>query len=150
MVESASIDKQAHAANPCGEIGELRALDLAVQAALEFQRAHPDTLILVASDHGHAGQIVPYPSLFEAVGKAQGVAQHPAGKFARVITPEGGEMAVTYGTNKNFVEEHTGTSVPFFAIGPGSESVRGLMDQRQVFDVMREAAGFGVSARPSP
>lgn len=137
MVESASIDKQAHAANPCGQIGELRALDQAVEAAVEFAERQPDTLILVTSDHGHAGQIVPYPSLFEALGRARGVPQHPAGKFARLKIPAGGEMAVTYGTNENFLEEHTGTSIPVFATGPGSEAVKGLMDQRDVFDVMR-------------
>ena len=71
MVESASIDKQAHAGNPCGQIGETRALDEAVRVAVGFQERHPDTLILVASDHGHSAQIVPWPSLFASRGDAQ-------------------------------------------------------------------------------
>ncbi|MGD1730208.1 alkaline phosphatase, partial [Klebsiella pneumoniae] len=38
QVEGASIDKQDHAANPCGQIGETVDLDEAVQKALEFAR----------------------------------------------------------------------------------------------------------------
>ena len=64
VVESASIDKRAHAGDPCGQIGETRALDEAVRVATAFQSRHPETLILVASDHGHAAQIIPWPSLF--------------------------------------------------------------------------------------
>ncbi len=38
QVEGASIDKQDHAANPCGQIGETVDLDEAVQRALEFAK----------------------------------------------------------------------------------------------------------------
>ncbi len=38
QVEGASIDKQDHAANPCGQIGETVDLDEAVQKALEFAK----------------------------------------------------------------------------------------------------------------
>jgi alkaline phosphatase len=36
QVESGSIDKQNHAADPCGQIGETVALDEAIQEALAF------------------------------------------------------------------------------------------------------------------
>lgn len=39
QVEAASIDKQDHAANPCGQIGETVALDEAVKVALDFAKA---------------------------------------------------------------------------------------------------------------
>ena len=142
MIESASIDKQAHAANPCGQIGETRELDDAVKVALDFAAEQPETLVVVASDHGHAGQIVPYPSLFASTMEGM----RPAGKFARLRTPEGGGMAVTYGTNDTFLEEHTGTSIPVFAQGPGAEAFRGTIDQSQVFDLMIAAMGL---AQPS-
>ena len=138
MVESASIDKQAHQGRPCGQIGETRALDQAVRVAASFQEQHPDTLILVSSDHGHAAQIVPWPSLFASRPEPQ----YPPGKVARVRTLEGGVMTVSYGTNENYLEEHTGTQVPVFARGPGGEAVRGLMRQSDLFGVVRRALGF--------
>ena len=142
MVESASIDKQAHAANPCGQIGEIEQLEEAVAVALEYQERHPDTLILVASDHGHAVQIIPWPSMFKTLGGATARAFHSPGKFAVVKTLEGGQMGVSYATSTGFYEEHTGTAVPIFAQGPGAEAVRGLMDQADVFRVMKEALGL--------
>ena len=38
QIEGASIDKQDHAANPCGQIGENIAFDAAVKKALQFQK----------------------------------------------------------------------------------------------------------------
>ena len=58
QVEGASIDKQDHAANPCGQIGETVAFDAAVKAALTYQKYHRDTLVVVTADHGHTSQIV--------------------------------------------------------------------------------------------
>ena len=136
MVESASIDKQAHRGDPCGQIGETRALDQAVRVAVAFQERHPDTLILVGSDHGHSAQIVPWPSLFAS---RRDDPQHPPGKVARLRTLEGGLMAVSYGTNAGYLEEHTGTQVPVYASGPGASSVRGLIRQQDLFDVVRRA-----------
>ena len=136
IVESASIDKEAHLGNPCGQIGETRALDQAVRVAVTFQERHPDTLILVASDHGHSAQIVPWPSLFAALRDEP---QYPPGKVALVRTLEGGVMAVSYGTNANYLEEHTGTDVPVYAQGPGAAAVRGLIRQSDLFGIVRRA-----------
>ncbi|WP_231727817.1 MULTISPECIES: alkaline phosphatase [unclassified Rathayibacter] len=58
QVEGASIDKQDHAANACGQIGETVDLDEAVQAALAFAKADGNTLVLVTADHAHTSQIV--------------------------------------------------------------------------------------------
>lgn len=138
MVESASIDKEAHEGRPCGQIGETRALDAAVQVAEAFQARHADTLILVASDHGHAAQIIPWPSLFASRPEPQ----YPPGKVARVRTLEGGVMTVSYGTNVAFQEEHTGTHVPVFAKGPGAAAVHGLIQQTDLFGIVRRALGL--------
>ena len=141
MVESASIDKQAHAREACGQIGETRALDDAVAAAADFADEHPDTLIVVTSDHGHAAQIVPVPSLFTSMSGAMGP-QHPPGLVAVLEMPHGGVMGVSYGTNVGVVEEHTGTQIPVYARGPGSDRVGGLMRQADVFEIMRSALGL--------
>ena len=66
MIESASIDKQAHERKPCGSIGELEQLDEALASALAFAETHPNTLILVTADHSQAAQLIPYESLFAA------------------------------------------------------------------------------------
>ena len=58
QIEGASIDKQDHAANPCGQIGETVEFDKAVKVALDYQKRNPDTLIIVTADHGHTSQIV--------------------------------------------------------------------------------------------
>ena len=43
QVEGASIDKQDHAANACGQIGETVAFDRAIASALSYQRKPPAT-----------------------------------------------------------------------------------------------------------
>jgi alkaline phosphatase len=55
QIEGASIDKQDHAANPCGQIGETVAFDAAVKKALDYQKTHRDTLVVVTADHGRSG-----------------------------------------------------------------------------------------------
>ena len=41
QVEGASIDKQDHAANACGQLGETVAFDRAIGVALDYQRRTP-------------------------------------------------------------------------------------------------------------
>ncbi|NAS63309.1 alkaline phosphatase, partial [Pseudomonas syringae pv. actinidiae] len=69
QVEGASIDRQDHAANPCGQFGETVDLDEAVQKALEFARRDGNTLVIVTADHAHSSQIV------ENGSKAPGLTQ---------------------------------------------------------------------------
>ncbi|OIV46253.1 hypothetical protein BK025_13000 [Sodalis sp. TME1] len=69
QVEGASIHKQDHAANPCGQFGETVDLDEAVQQALAFARADGNTLVVVTADHAHSSQII------EADAKAPGLTQ---------------------------------------------------------------------------
>lgn len=56
--EGASIDERDHAADICGQIGETIAFDEAIGEALDFQAAHPETLILMTADHAHSSQII--------------------------------------------------------------------------------------------
>ena len=58
QVEGASIDKQDHATNACGQIGETIAFDRAIGVALDYQEDHPETLVVVTADHSHTSQIV--------------------------------------------------------------------------------------------
>ncbi len=132
MIESASIDKQAHARSACGSIGELEQLNEAVDSALAFAEEHPRTLILVTADHGHAAQIIPYESLFGQFGAPV----YTPGHLVRLITVEGAGMAVNYASNDFMAEEHTGTQVPLLANDEGRDLVPGMVDQPEIFDIM--------------
>jgi alkaline phosphatase len=134
MVESASIDKQAHERKPCGSIGEMEQLEEALASSLEYARLHPDTLVLVTADHSQAAQLVPFVSLFDAYP----VPVFTPGQLARIVTPEGSTLAVNYATNNFLYEEHTGASVPLYANEPGRDLVPPFLQQPQLFQIMSD------------
>ena len=138
MIESASIDKQSHARNACGSIGELEQLNEALDSALAFAEKTPNTLILVTADHGHAAQIIPDTSLFNKFGAPV----YTPGHLVRLITPEGGGMAVNYATNGFIMEEHTGTQVPLLANDVGQGKVPGMVTQPEIFGLMADHLGL--------
>jgi alkaline phosphatase len=126
QVEGASIDKQDHAANPCGQIGETVDLDEAVQVALEFARANRHTLVIVTADHAHTSQIV-------------GNDTRAPGLTATLHTREGGLMTVNYGTAEEGSQAHTGTQLRIAAYGPHAVNVSGLLDQTDLHYIIRDA-----------
>lgn len=126
QVEGASIDKQDHAANPCGQFGETVDLDEAVQKALEFAKADGNTLVIVTADHAHSSQIV------EADAKAPGLTQ-------ALMTKDGAVMAISYGNSEDDSQGHTGTQLRIAAYGPHASNVVGLTDQTDLFFTMRDA-----------
>ncbi|QLJ03448.1 alkaline phosphatase [Streptomyces sp. NEAU-sy36] len=127
QIEGASIDKQDHAADPCGQIGETAAFDRAVKVARDYAATHPDTLVVTTADHGHTSQIVP----LEAT---------PPGQSATLVTDEGGQLKVNYSTNTpGQSQEHTGTEVRIAAQGPLAYRVLGVTDQTDLFTTVREA-----------
>ncbi|BEN10326.1 alkaline phosphatase [Serratia marcescens] len=129
QVEGASIDKQDHAANPCGQIGETVDLDEAVQKALAFARADGNTLVIVTADHAHASQIV------AADAKAPGLTQ-------TLTTKDGAPMTLSYGNSEEESQGHTGTQLRVAAYGPHAANVVGLTDQTDLFFTMRDAMGI--------
>jgi alkaline phosphatase len=141
MVESASIDKQAHARSACGSIGELEQLNEALDSALAFAEKNPNTLILVTADHGHAAQIIPDKSLFNQFGAPV----YTPGRLVRLITPEGAGLAINYATNGFVMEEHTGTQVPLLANDVGRGKVPGMVTQPEIYDLMVDHLGLGAS-----
>lgn len=54
QVEGARIDHAAHASDAAAAIHDQLALDDALAEVLAFQRAHPDTLVVAATDHGNS------------------------------------------------------------------------------------------------
>jgi alkaline phosphatase len=115
QVESASIDKKDHAADPCGQIGETQQLDEAVTKALDFARKDGHTLVIVTADHAHTSQIVD--------GNTPGLT-------AKLATTEGSEMIVAYGTAApGGSQQHTGAQLRVAGYGPGAGNLVGLIDQ---------------------
>lgn len=137
MVESASIDDQAHYWKACGHIGETGQLDEALAVALAYQQEHPETLVIVTADHGHAAHIVPETSELAPQEYAS------PGRFIRLVTPEGGVMGINYATNDSpDWEEHSGVQVPVYASGPGVDAFPEYMRQADVFTIAARHLGL--------
>lgn len=153
QVEGASIDKQNHNANPCGQIGETVDLDEAVQAALEFAEKDGETLVVVTADHAHTSQIlggVDEEDLAK-IAEEKHVTVEGArdivypGLSARLNTTEGAVMTVGYATSEDpevESEGHTGAQLRIAAYGPSAANVAGLSDQTDLFFTVVDALGL--------
>ena len=141
QVEGASIDKQDHAGNACGQIGETDDFDQAIAYALKNVDLN-NTLVIVTADHAHTSQIL----------NAQ-----PAYALSTVLkTADGTNMVVSYGTAQDDSRdedggynggdmEHTGTQLRIAASGPGAQRVTGLSDQTDNFYTIAGALGLATS-----
>ncbi len=138
QVEGASIDKQDHATNACGQIGETVAFDKAIGVALDYQETHPDTLVVVTADHAHTSQIV---------GEDAAGSSLPTGYSTNLLTKDGQTLSLTYGTAGYGgpgappvaappSQQHTGAVVPVWAVGPGSLNVLGTNDHTDLFKTL--------------
>jgi alkaline phosphatase len=140
QVEGASIDKRDHAANPCQQIGETIAFDKAIGAALDWQRSHPDTLILVTADHGHTSQIV---------AEGSNGTSGPTGYAEDLLTKDGQKLRISYGTAGGLTrpaagtisQQHTGTEVRIGAIGPQAARVSGVIDETDINAILTSFLG---------
>ena len=142
QVEGASIDKQDHAGNACGQIGETDDFDQAIAYAMQ-NVDFTNTLVIVTADHAHTSQIL----------NAQ-----PAYALSTVLkTADGNNMVVSYGTAQEDSRdidggynggdmEHTGTQLRIAASGPGAQRVIGLTDQTDNFYTIAGALGLATSA----
>ncbi len=138
QVESASIDKQDHATNACGQLGETVAFDNAIGVALDYQRRHPDTLVITTADHSHTSEIVSE----DASGSGL-----PTGYSTNLLTKDGQTLSLTYGTagyggdgqppvTPAPSQQHTGGAVPVWGIGPRSLDVLGTNDHTDLFETL--------------
>lgn len=135
QAESAMIDKQEHASDICGAIGDLEELDEAVQVALDYQADNPDTLIVVTGDHAHSTQIVG--------DGAQGR------QTATVQTADGDPMSVAYSTSASG-SNHTGTQIRVAASGPQAANVTGVIDQTDLFATLLGRTPSTLPPGPTP
>ncbi|GAA1713636.1 hypothetical protein GCM10009809_07270 [Isoptericola hypogeus] len=129
LLEEEAIDEFAHRSNATRTIEAGQALDDTVALALEFQREHPDTLVLVVGDHATGGLAI------ENVD-----AEDESGAGA---TAEDGPFPIP-GTDLEFTVDwttggHTGEATPLTAQGPGAERLGGAQLNTDVHDAVLRA-----------
>ena len=157
MVENEGSDTEAHR-NVDREIlvTEMVDFDDAVAVALEFQERHPETLVLVTSDHETGGVSLPYDqtllnqiiqskldSIVISRGGAGPTAADSAALRAHLGEVEGELRTLSRAPILRYeTGGHTGAMVPLFAIGPGAERFGGVKENREVgrilLDLIRE------------
>lgn len=122
MVEGSQPDWRAHDNEPLeAVVAEMLDLDRAVAVALDYQRRHPETLIVVTADHETGGLALQPPGPNE-------MTEHdlPMG--------EASDLVAHYTTGG-----HTALMVPLFAAGPGAERFGGIKENATVGQLLLEA-----------
>ncbi len=129
VLEEEGIDEMAHHNNAHLLLKAGKALEDTVGVALEFQRRHPDTLIIVAGDHETGGLAIENVDDADESGDGESV--------------EDGPFTVK-GTNLKFFvdwtsEGHTGGDTPVTAGGPGASALEGVVENTELFHAMVSA-----------
>jgi alkaline phosphatase len=170
MVEAGRIDHAHHGTNALRALMETQELSQAVAQAVRMTNPE-ETLILVTADHSHVFTIAGYPALGNPIlGLVHSVDPETGGRAAEPTLADDGKPYTTLGyqngpntrtddddLSDNTVqgtnyrqqtavptgsETHAGEDVALYATGPGSENVRGVIDQAEIFDIMVTATGL--------
>lgn len=104
MVEGSQIDTESHSNKAYKMIYELKDFDTAVKVALDFAEKDKNTLVVVTADHETGGLTLPE-------NKA----------------PFKSRATIEFSTS-----HHTGSMVPVFAFGPGSEYFAGIQQNYEI------------------
>ncbi|MDG1825130.1 MAG: alkaline phosphatase [Henriciella sp.] len=172
MIEGGRIDHAHHGGNAARALGDTDAFDMAVAMAVEMTDA-ADTLIIVTADHSHTMTMAGYPRrnnpiLGKVAYETGDIAKGGDGKPYTTLGYANGSGACKPGsdciredlsdvdtTDINYKQQatvfmqsetHAGEDVAIFASGPGSELVRGVMDQNEIFHVMGYSSGLVAQA----
>ena len=165
MVEGSQPDWRGHDNGPVQAIAaEMLDFDAAIGVGLEYQRRHPETLIVVVADHETGGLAVQLANdsmnmietaaeLDEARARLAGVAgllPEPKRTELRAMVDSLASSAVqirlaartTAGTvslHAGYASSgHTGQMTPLFASGPGGERFSGIIDNWRVGALLLE------------
>ena len=109
MIEGSQIDLGGHATNFKYVMSELKDFDETIKQVLEFAEKDGETLVIVTADH-----------------ETGGLAIKEGSKLKKI------KSDFIYG-------RHTGTMVPVFAYGPGSENFTGIYDNTELYRKMKAA-----------
>lgn len=107
MIEGGCIDKACHSNKLAEAVQETIEFDKTVRLVAEWAAKRTDTLVLVVADHETGGL---------KVTAANGQGQLPDVKWAS--------------------KKHTGANVRLFAQGPGSDAVKGTLDNTDIFRIL--------------
>lgn len=159
MVEGGRIDHAHHVGNAYRALTDTIAFAEAVGAAVALTDA-AQTLILVTADHSHVMTIAGYPPrgnpilgftgdeddagvAYTTLGYANGPgAERPVEELAPTHPDYRQRATHPLDLKTRGGETHGGEDVAAYALGPGAEGVRGVMDQHELHGVMW-AALFG-------
>ena len=103
MVEGSIIDGMGHANDAKGQQEEMRDFMGAIEVAVEYAEAHPETLVVVTADHGTGGLTIISGNADFTLSE-QGVEYHWATKG------------------------HSGELIPIYLYGAGAELINGIME----------------------
>jgi alkaline phosphatase len=116
MVEGSQIDWGGHNNNIKNITSETIDFDQAVGEALEFAKKDGNTLVIVTADHETGG-----------------------------LTLTNGDFENKSVTANFSTKKHTGSPVPVFAYGPGSQVFSGFYENTEIFNKMINAFGFEIN-----
>lgn len=169
MVESGRIDHGHHAGQAGYALEEALEFARAIQYAIDNTDPE-ETLILVTADHSHVFTMAGYPrrgndilglvvppagfdsELAEALKASDGKPYTTLGyangpgaiaNMAERPVPETGVKARQQASIPTRSETHAGEDVALYGNGPGSDRVRGVIEQNVVYDIIRRAFGWG-------
>lgn len=160
MVEGGRIDHGHHAGNAYRSLTDAIAMADAVQAAMDMTD-EADTLILVTADHSHTLTISGYPRRGNPIlGKVESglgeltkdAAGHPYTTLSYAngpgFTEEALDLSEVDTEDKEFLqpatvpmpsETHGGEDVAAYARGPNADTLRGVIEQNEIYHVLRDA-----------
>lgn len=171
MVEAGLIDRAHHSNLARFALGETDELDEAVAVAL--RETGPDTLIVVTSDHaqpitltgypargndifGFSNNSVPYQTLSYANGPGfkyhynANATKYPEFPWRNLFEDESRLRDPFYQHVAPYYKietTHSGEDVPIYSKGPGTDLLRGVIEQNYVAHVISYAACIGPHAR---
>ncbi len=153
MVEGGRIDHACHDNRAHAAAREMLAFDEAVGLAVSRTQSAGETLIVVTADHETGGLAINgYPAI-EIGGEAVFTESAPLGPpdIITFATGPGADRAAMEGVERKASRyrqaaafsassaAHTGVDVPAWAAGPGSEAVKGTMDNSELGEVIFRA-----------
>ena len=122
MVEGSQVDWGGHDNNADYLITELLDLDDAIGTALDFAEKNGETLVVVTGDHETGGY-----TLSSTRKKTEGGREYS----------DYDEITGTFSTGG-----HSGTLIPVFAFGPGSEEFAGVYENTDIFHKIMKLTGW--------